>query len=113
MSIEAEEDQWFEVSINQMLDVMARNKRTLDDADDGETFSFQQWFNLILIGPGHDNGLIQICNDYGVTGTVTKEKGSSWNVSDKGSLTFTGAHDPNAVEEHVRALPSKKECVFQ
>jgi hypothetical protein len=46
--------------------------------------------------------------DYGVSGTVTVEKGGTFR---RGSLTFTGAHDEAAVRRQVARF-SKKESYF-
>ena len=109
-STQADEDSWFEPSAQQLATAAQANEEALKRAEDGDTLTLRQWYDLILIGDRLDAGeLQQICADYGVQGTITIEKGSTFS---RGSLTITGAHDTDAVQRHIAQF-SQKTCNFE
>lgn len=106
-----EADYYWQPTDAQLADGVAANETAVKDAGDGETLPFWQLFEIVLIGE-HGKNLMAyktICRDYGAEGTVTVEKGSAFS---SGSLTFVGAHDPDAVRRHVAQF-SKKTCRFE
>jgi len=107
-SSNTDSDVWYAATDDMLAAVAAINEANLKEADDGEDLEFFQWNNLILIGSGHDRGNRTVCESYGVSGNVVIEKGSTFST---GSLTFTGAHDRDAVRAHVAAF-SQKRCRF-
>jgi len=109
-SAEADEDYWFEASTEQLAAAAQANEQTLKRAEDGDTLTLWQWNDVIVIGDGRNAGeLRQICADYGVQGTLTIEKGSTFS---RGTLTITGAHDNDAVARHIAQF-SQKTCYFE
>ena len=106
-----EMDYYWEPTEADVADSLAKNAEAVKAADDGEPLPFWQWFHIVLIG-SHGRDLAPaykpLCTQYGVEGTVTVEKGSGFSA---GSLTFSGAHDPDAVRRHVAQF-SKKTCYF-
>ena len=90
-----------------------KSAAALKAAPDGATLDCKGASYLLLIGDDWDEEWIDMWNEF-VTkweGTVTIEKGSRWNPTDHGSLTFTGARERAQLQETV-AMFSKKEVRY-
>ena len=85
----------------------------LKEADDGQTLECWGAGYLLLIGTDWDQEWFEVLDQF-VTkwhGSVTIEKGSRWNPTEHGSLTFTGARERSQLQDTI-GMFSKKEVLY-
>jgi hypothetical protein len=91
--------------------VAAKNQQNLKNSKDGAVLTVLARGTLVLIGPDHDPGFIEIMEDERATnsGTVKVKKGGAF---DPGSLTFFGIADGrDELKTHLADF-SKKKVIF-